>query len=103
MAQCQAWVSGLSHTLGESTVLAMNRANRYVHELLEGKVRYMGWLLKKNNINNQQSSLDTGSINNSIKVKMWHGLIIDVCPLSLCGVCVCVCHDGMGWDGKVDD
>jgi hypothetical protein len=62
-AQCQAWVSGLSHTLSDSTQLAQHRANRYVHDLLEGKVRHMGWLLRRN-----QGAAVEGSTNNSIKV-----------------------------------
>ncbi|CAL8131650.1 unnamed protein product [Orchesella dallaii] len=60
-AQCQAWVSGLSTTLAESTELALNRANRYIHDVLEGKARHMGWLLKRNG-----NHVD-GSLNNSIK------------------------------------
>jgi hypothetical protein len=46
--QTQAWVSGLSNTLSESTELALMRANRSLHEVLEGKARFMGWLLKRN-------------------------------------------------------
>lgn len=61
-AQCQAWVSGLSHTLADSTQLALNRANRFIHEVLEGKARYMGWLLKKTGTGTD------GSATNSIKV-----------------------------------
>lgn len=70
MAQCQAWVSGLSHTLSDSTQVALQRANRYVQGLLEGKVRHMGWLLKRNPPASEQQHghQSHGSANNSIKV-----------------------------------
>jgi len=58
--QCQAWVNGLSSTLSESTESALVRANRSLHEVLEGKARFMGWLLKRN-------PSDT-STSNSLKV-----------------------------------
>ncbi|XP_021964048.1 beta-1-syntrophin isoform X1 [Folsomia candida] len=69
MAQCQAWVSGLSHTLSDSTQVALQRANRYVQGLLEGKVRHMGWLLKRNPPASEQQHghQSHGSANNSIK------------------------------------
>lgn len=58
--QCQAWISGLSSTLAESAELALVRANRVLHDLLEGKARHMGWLLKRNPVES--------STNNSLKV-----------------------------------
>ncbi|CAG7820971.1 unnamed protein product, partial [Allacma fusca] len=58
-AQCQAWVSGLSNALADSIELALIRANRLLHEVLEGKARHMGWLLKGN--------APDSSANNSMK------------------------------------
>lgn len=43
--------------------MALIRANRYTHDVLEGKARHMGWLLKKNG---SLAGTD-GSLNNSIK------------------------------------
>ena len=62
-AQSQAWVSGLSNSLADSTEMALNKVNRLLQEVLEGNARYMGWLLKR--------SVSDCSANNSIKVSSY--------------------------------